>query len=132
MVVSPDVDVSKGYGLSTDGANVSWSPQIIDITPPPEQAKKISTSHQAMTETGETSRASKLKTNGPLKIKYFFKADDRPVVGATNETWTLTYPDGNTTVFEGFVLDATIDEHPLDGDMTATATIEVSGDLTNS
>ena len=129
MAASPQVDISSGFELTAATANVGWTPYIIDITPPPLEVDEIQTSYQGTTDT-HTYMAAKIREPGEFTFDLFTKEDDVPVVGATNEEFTLTWPDTNTWVFSGFVKSYEPSTGTLNGRMTSSATIKVSGNIT--
>lgn len=127
-MASPDVSVSVGYTLASDGANSAWAPKILDVQPPESTVEEIETSDQAMSEDHRTFKAATIGDSGSLTITHYYRADDPPVVGAANETFTLTHPDAETLTFDGFILSHTPEDHSFNGVMMSSTVIRMSGD----
>lgn len=130
MAASPDVDVAVGYILTGDGPNVGWTPKIFDITPPGEEVEDILTSSQDITSNNNTYQAADIGDTTDLTVITYYQNDERAVVGGINETWTLTFPDGNQFTFDGYVKSFLPDTHSFNERMMATAVIKASGDVT--
>lgn len=138
-MASPDVDVSVGYSLGIVGgsANNTWADglKIFDVTPPADEGEDIQTSSQGMTEEHHTYLPADIGENTELTMVLYHKQDSLPVTrfveadGETLEVYTLTYPDGETAVFDGYVKSYTPDTHAFNERMMATAIVKVSGDI---
>lgn len=132
-MVSPAIDVSVGYSLAASGSNSAWAAaqQFRDVTPPTTEVDDIDTGHQG-TLTANTHQAADINENGELQMTHHYVADDQPVVGATNETFTLTHPDAETLIFCGYISSSAPNGHVWNGKMMATTTFKVSGDFGSS
>lgn len=136
-MASPDVEVAVGYSIASDGSNSGWcsGARILDVTPPASEVEAILTSHQGMKTdatpaTTHTYIAGDIKEGGELTFQVYHQQDSQPVVGASNEGFTLTYPDEETAAFDGFVLSYTPDQHAHNTAMMAAVVIKVSGNVT--
>lgn len=137
---SPEVDIAVGFYLDIVGAsaNNDWADglKIFDVVPSGAEVEDILTSHQEMTEGAHTYLPADIKENGELTLIVYEKRDSQPVIGyagadgETLEVYTLTYPDGETAVFDGYVKSYTPESHSFNERMMATVVIKVSGDVT--
>lgn len=124
---------SLGYALTSTGANTAivtnW--EIVDVTPPGSEVDDINTSHQGTT-TEHTHKAAPLKENDDLSLECHDDPLNRPVVGAANETWTLTCTDAATTdlAFPGYVQSHKPASHVLNGKTMMTIVLKVAGAVT--
>lgn len=132
MPASPDVDVSVGFILVTAGAtaNTGWTPKIFDVTSPGEEVEAILISSQDISSNNNEYQAADIGDSTDLTVVSYYQADERPVVGADNEAWILTLPDGNTLTFTGFVQSSIPDTHAFNERMMETTIIKISGDVT--
>lgn len=121
--------------LAGDGANSTWSPEIVDIVLPSEVAEEIDTSHLG-TASARTKIAGALKNNEDMTLTINTDNADVPVVGGTNETWTITFPllSGETVAatlsFDGFVKSFAPGTLASNAKMEGSVTLTVSGDTT--
>jgi len=92
--------------------------------------EKIPTSHMGTT-VAHTSRPSDLYESGELVVELAFDPSAAPPIDQPAETVTVTWPDGSTEEFEGYLTGFDITD-PLEDKMTATATITASGPITRT
>ena len=121
-------------GTTLTFATSSFTCELLSATIPGATRQAINTSH-AGTTTAHTKIPSKLIDWGQLEIEFNFDPDDEPPLDGAAETVTITFPtpSGGTSgatiagsgFFSNFTMTGTNEEK-----MTATATIEWSGDLT--
>lgn len=88
----------------------------------------INTSHMGTT-TAHTKIPGKLFDAGQLNVEMNFRQATKPPITGAAETVTVTFPGANTWSFSGFMVDFEYSD-PFEDKMTATATIEASGDIT--
>lgn len=108
--------------------------ELLSASLPGASRAPINTSH-AGTTVAHTKIPAKLIDWGQVEIEFNFDPDDEPPIDGAAETVTVTFPipAGGTSgatlagsmFMSNFTMTGTVEEK-----MTATATLEVSGDLT--
>lgn len=119
------VDVATGITLvfGTSG----FTAELLDMTPPEGSREAIQTSHQGTTGQ-HTFTPADLVDWGELRIDFHFNPATEPPINEAVEELTLTWPDGDTWVFNGFMTNYS-GGAVLNEKMTGSATIKVSGDV---
>lgn len=101
--------------------------EILSITPPGLSREAIETTHMGTT-TAKTFMPGDLYDGGELGVSMAFAPGTTVPITSAAETVTVTFPDGATWAFSGFMtgFEATV---PLEDKMTGDATIKVTGAL---
>lgn len=115
-------------GITVVFGTSGFSADITDITPPEASVESLETSHQGTT-TAKTFTPADLIDWGEMRIDFHFDEDTDPPVGSAAETVTLTWPDTSTWAFSGFMTNYS-GSGPLNGLMSGSATVKVTGDVT--
>ncbi len=120
-----------GAGTTMSFGTQLWSPHILSIGDIGSEGNAIDTTH-LNTSDARTYVASRLVENGTISMEVQHDPDAMPVVCAANETIIITFYDGATCSFDGFIQSHKIGNINKDesGLMTATVSVKVSGDFT--
>jgi hypothetical protein len=128
-MASDPVDIGTaltiGFGTST-----TFTPQILDVTPPEMSRGSVNTSHMATT-TLATYIPLAIVEGGELEFEFHFNPDTDPPIDAAPETITITYGSTATWAFTGFLTNYRPGA-PFEDKMTGTCICKVSGDITIS
>ena len=116
-----------GTGLAVTFAS-GFLAEIIDGTPPEATRESVDTTHM-LTTTARTFTPSDLIDWGEASFDIAFDPGERPPIDQVAETITLTFRDGETWEFTGFMT-GFAPANPLEERCTATCRIKVSGDVT--
>jgi hypothetical protein len=102
--------------------------EVLDISPPSGSREAIDTSHMLSVGAREFCPGTLIDW-GEMSVDMILDPGVRPPIDDAEETVTITFPDGETWEFTGFMTgyDPSV---PLEDRMTATATVKVSGDVT--
>lgn len=131
-----DVDVTTGLTIAF--ATSGFSAEIIDVALGGISREPIDTSHMGTAAAGalefgnKTFIPGRLVDGGEYTIETHFNPQDLPIIGASAEVITVTFPKAPadatpaTYVFNGFVT-AVDNALPLDEKMTASITVKVTG-----
>lgn len=126
--------VHQSVGYSVSFATSNFTAQLLDVNAPEESCEDIQTSHQGTT-TPHTYEAGDIVENGNLEMTVHFNPDGStvlPVVGAANETVTITFPGGGATwAFSGYV-NRVRPTGPFQGKVTAEISVKCSGTITKT
>lgn len=76
---------------------------------------------------GHTSKPGLLHDPIQVKCRVQWDPANRPPINAAAETWTITWPDGTTTVFSGYIAKAITVAASVDGLVEADVEIEGTG-----
>jgi len=112
-------------GITVDFAT-GFLAELIDVTPPGASRGSVQTSHQGTTDNAHTFTPTKLVDWGEFGAEIGFDPGADPPIDSDAEEITLTFPSGETWVFDGFMTGYE-PSAPLEDRMTATCTIKVSG-----
>ena len=115
----------SGWGTSLTMATSQFTCQITDCTPPGATRAVIDTSH-TLTSEAKTFIPSDLVDWGELKLEIGFDPGVSPPINEDPETCTLTFKNGETWVFQGFMTGYE-PKGPLEDKMTADVTLKVTG-----
>lgn len=120
-----------GTGTTMSFGTQLWAPAIISIGDIGSEGSAVQTTHLS-TSDARTYMAGRLVENGTIAMEVQHDPDLMPTVGGANETITITFYDGTTCSFDGFVLSHKIsnvntEESAL---MTAAVQVKVSGEFT--
>lgn len=120
-----------GTGTTMSFATTLWAPNILSIGDIGQEVNAVDTTHLS-TQDARTYMAGRLKESGTIAMEVQHDPSEMPVVGGDNETVTITFYDGTTCSFDGFVQSHKIsnvnkDESSL---MTASVSVKVCGDFT--
>lgn len=99
------------------------------VTPPTVTVDDLETTHM-LTEGYRTYIGGKLKEGGALEFEMFWNPDVEPPFGVT-DTVTITYSDGGTEEFEGYI-NSESPSAPLGELMMATVSVKVADDITRA
>jgi hypothetical protein len=114
------------------GTSISFSSgflaKLLDVSPPNASRESINISHM-LTTNAHIFEPAKLVDWGELSGSLAFDPGTKPPMNSVAETITITFPDGETWAFEGFMT-AFDPSTPLEDRMTADFTIKVTGDVT--
>ncbi len=105
--------------------------QITGLVLPDQTREAFDSSHMG-TPTWRTKLLGALVDQGELTVDIFFEPETAPPINSAAETIVINFPDGASWSFSGGMTatgGATLD---LDGLMTQTVTITVSGQITIS
>lgn len=102
--------------------------EILDVRPPAASRGKVDTTHMLSTPTREF-LPTVLHEWGEAEIDMGFDPGAEPPLTGNAQAVTITYPDGETWSFNGWLsrYESTV---PLEDKMTATCAIQVSGSVT--
>lgn len=117
-----------GTGTTITFGTSAFTAEIMAVTPPPSTREKIKTSYMSTT-LDHTYIPASLVDHGELEFDISFEGGLNVPLHSAAETITITYPDGDTWVFSGFVTDFT-GSVPLEDKMTGTIKVAVSGAIT--
>ena len=122
-----------GFGTTIDFATSGFTAKITGVRRRNAGREKVETTHMESTDGWETSIPSDIKRAGEFEIDFQFNPQTHPAppIDEDPETITVTYPNGATAAFTGYMTDYE-DEQPLDELMTGSATIVVSGSITHT
>lgn len=124
-MASPDVDI--GTGITIVFGTTGFSAEILDVTPPAWSRESVDTTHQGTT-TARTFTPVDLYDGGEFSFEHHYQPDDTPPMTTVAEEITLTFPEGATQVFDGFMTSYE-PAVPLEDKMTCTSTVKVTGDI---
>ena len=120
----------NGHGTTVTFAS-GFLAEITALVAPDQTREAFDSSHME-TNIWRTKILGKLVDQGELTVDIFFEPETAPPISSIAETITINFPDGASWAFSGGMTatgGATID---LDGLMTQTVTITVSGLITIS
>jgi len=98
----------------------------------PDQTREAFDSSHMGTLTWRTKLLGKLVDQGELTVDIFFEPETAPPIDSDAETLVINFPDGSSWSFSGGMTATGGAAVPLDGLMTQTVTITVSGLITIS
>lgn len=116
-----------GTGLVVTFAS-GFLAEIIDATPPEATRESVDTTHMGTT-TARTFTPVDLIDWGEASFDIAFDPGTRPPIDQAAEAVTLTFRNGDTWAFTGFMT-GYAPANPLEERSTATCRIKVSGDVT--
>jgi hypothetical protein len=116
-----------GTGTSISFAT-GFLAEVLDVRPPAGSRGKVDTTHM-LTENARTNMPTKLVEWGECEMDIHFQPGVDPPLKDEEETITITFPDGETWEFTGWMsrFEPSV---PLEDKMTATVAIQVNGDVT--
>jgi len=123
--------MDAGFGISITFATSSWSADLLDISPPAATREAIDVSHMGLASGFKEFMPSDLVDWGEAKLTVAFDPATRPPIDAAVEQITITFPEGDTWVFDGF-LTKYEPKAPMEDKMTADVTLKVSGNVVMS
>lgn len=118
----------SGWGIRLTAGTSAFTCEITDATPPGATREAINTSH-TRTSNSMTFIPADLVDWGSLKVEIGFDPGVTPPIDQAAETWTMTFKNGETWVFNGFMTGYE-PKGPLLDKMTADVTIKVNGKVT--
>lgn len=128
MSASPTVGVSTGITMSW--ATSHFSCEVTNFDPPGSKREKIDTSNMSTT-VAKVNIPGSLVEHQDFSFDGHYNPDMSPPIGLAAETITLTFPSGATWAWSGYMI-----EHqpkaPLEGKMTFSAKVAVSGPITKT
>lgn len=113
------------------GTSISWEngffAEVLDIRPPACTRGKVDTTHM-LTQVARENLPTVLKEWGELEVDMAFDPAARLPMDRTPTECVITFPDGETWTFDGWMsrYEPTV---PLEDKMTTTAALQVSGDV---
>jgi hypothetical protein len=116
---------STGLTISFTG----FTADIIGLTPPTTTVDDLETTHMGTTGY-RTYIAGVLKEGGALEAEILWDPDVEPPFGVI-DTLTLTFSDGGTLVFDGYI-NSESPSAPIRELMKATVSIKVADDVTRA
>jgi hypothetical protein len=120
----------QGYGITITFAS-GFLAEILDVKPPAHSRESVELTHAGTTKAKEF-EPEKLYDAGEMSVDIAFDPSVSPPIDADPETVTITYPDGSTWAFEGFMTNYE-PSVPIGAEQaTASVTIKVSGEVTIS
>lgn len=102
--------------------------EILEVTPPGAKRESIDVSHM-LTVGARRKIPGTLFDNGQLKCKIGFDPGATPPIDQPASEVVVTFPDGETWTFQGFMVEYTPTD-PMEDKMTAEVAIECDGDIT--
>lgn len=123
MSVSPQVST----GITFTFPDSLFTAKFVNVTPPASSREALQTSH--MTTTGyHTYIPAKLVEGGELSATIHFAPSQVPPIDADPELITITFADGSTWAFIGFMTNYEPGAD-LETVMSATVTFKVADDI---
>lgn len=119
-----------GFGIAIT-FQTGFFAEIRNVDGPSMSRDAVETSHATTTDGRRTFVPSDLIDLGEVEVDLIFDPDEEPPIDAAAETVTITYPNGATWAFSGFLTNFT-PTAPYDDLMTASATLKCTGDLTHT
>lgn len=127
-MAAPKVDIS--HGITIQFLTSGFTAQILDVTPPALTRKSINTSHQG-TSTAETFLPGDLHDPGELVYDIHWLPGQSPPINQPPEQIRINYPGGGSQLFVGFLTNCA-PRAPHEDKMTATVTVKVSGQISDT
>jgi len=119
------MQVSTGITITFD---TGFFAEILEVNGPDGSRESINTSHMG-TLLAHTFTPAKLVDWGSLSVNIGFESWETPPINSVAETVTLTFPNGDTWAFSGFMTGFSLTA-PLEDKITADCTVKISGDVT--
>lgn len=118
------------HGVTISFAMSGFTGEIVNVTPPNTSRASIGTTH-AGTLNAKTFMPGDLPDRGEFSFDVHFNPDTEPPVKGEAETITITFKQGATWVFDGFVTGYAPAGTETEGDtkISATITVKVTGDI---
>lgn len=116
--------IGTGHGITIEGATSGFLARIRGADFEGRSRKSIDTTHAGSGEDA-TFIPGDFIDNGSMRVSMLYDPAVEPPFDDVEE-WTVTYPDGTTKVFDGFLTDQS-DAAPYDDLMTQEVTIKISG-----
>jgi len=120
--------MDSGFGLSIVFGTSGFSADLLDVTPPGASREAIDVSHMGNSGFKEFI-PSDLVDWGECKMTVGFDPATSPPISSAAETITITFPDGTTWAFSGFMTGYE-PKAPMEDKMTGEVTVKVSGEPT--
>ena len=128
LFASSSVDLGTGATITFGTSGFTANIENIEL---PEQVREaVNTSHLG-TSGRHTKIPSDLVDSGSMKMTFQFNPDTDPPIDQAAETVTITFPEGATWAFSGFMTNYG-GSVPLEGKMMGTATVEITGDISQT
>jgi len=124
-MATPEADVGTGTTITFASG---FFAEITNVAGPNMTRGNIDTSHMGTTG-GKTFKPTDLYDLGEVTVDLAFIPGTTPPIDDAAETVTITWPDGSTWAFSGFMTGAS-PTAPLEDKMTLSATLKASGDIT--
>lgn len=121
-------DGTRGFGTTLAGATTGTIGKVRDVNGFGASADKIDMTHGDIDSRVKEFVAGLIEAKAWNVTVLYTKAgfdDAYTAVGADNEAWTLTFPDGSTLVAQGFISDVE-GAAPYNGEMTFRVTVTTS------
>ncbi|PQO33154.1 hypothetical protein C5Y96_09855 [Blastopirellula marina] len=127
------ITIGEGCLLKQNGTTVG---QRTSITGPSSSRAEVETTHL---DSEQKEYRPGLKESGTVSLEYEFDPQDTSHQavetsyddGDTDE-WTLEYSDGSTRVFDGFITSYETNGMTVEGNVLASLTIRITGDITRT
>lgn len=123
--------MDSAFGTTITFGTSNFSADLLDVTPPGPSREVIDISHMGLASGFKEFMPSDLVDWGEAKLTVAFDPATVPPIAAAAETVTITFPDGTTWAFTGF-LTKYESKAPMEDKMTADVTVKVSGKVTIS
>lgn len=130
--MASNADVGFGVSVTFQSGFFAW---ITNVRLSGYSREAVETTHAASTNGWAEFIASDIKNAGQLQVDISFDPDDTPPIDQAAETITVTFPipaglsNGATLQCTGFMIDYEAGV-PIEGKMTASATLKFSGEPT--
>ena len=122
-MASPAVDIATG--ITIEFVTSGFSAEVTDIRPPGMSRESVDVTKQTSTAAREFT-PSDLYDGGEFSFDGHLNPDTFPPINAAAETIRLKFTSGTWWTFTGFATGYELDA-PLEGKMTFTMTVKVSG-----
>lgn len=124
-------DGISGFGTTLSGSVTSSVSQITSISIPGVSVDDLDVTTMASANAFREFIAG-LKDAGELSVELLYEKSaydaQLAAVGGAAETWTVTFPDESIFTCSGYIKAAGQVEAPMDGPMTSSLTIKLSGE----
>lgn len=122
-----DTDIGTGTTVSAAGAG-AYAAEVLSVSWSDMSREAIDVSHMGTTG-GRDFIPSDLYDPGVLTLEVHFKTTLAVPISAADTAITITFPDAETWVCDGFVTGFEFND-PMEDKMTATITYKLTGDIT--
>lgn len=127
---------TKGFGtiveyLSSAPSTYSSIGELVSVTPPQRTRETIDATHMGSPD-GYREHLSSLRDGGEATLTFNYTAAGYAVLEGLFDdddpaTFRITFPDGATMIFDGFITDQPIDEVTVDDKIGMSANVKVTG-----
>jgi len=118
----------SGFG-TTVSFESGFLAEIISVDGPDVSREAIDTTHMGTSNGRMTYIPSDLIGGGTVSVELAYVPSTAPPITSSASAVAITYPDGGTCSFDGFLTSFSVSV-PIDDRMTATAEIKVTGAVT--